>query len=59
MRTDFTVSVNGKDFEFKAETWQEALNNFLSALNENGFVIEDNKRERIVEVATSGMVTVK
>lgn len=59
MRTDFTVSINGKDFEFKTETWQEALNNFLSALNESGFVIEDNKRERIVEVATSGMVTVK
>ena len=59
MRTDFAVSIDGKEFDFRVETWQEAVNSFLSALNESGFTIDDSRRERIVELATSGSVTVK
>lgn len=59
MRTDFAVSIDDKKFEFRVETWQEAVGSFLSALNESGFTIDDSRRERLVELATSGSVTVK
>jgi len=59
MRTDFSINIDGKEFEFKAETWQEAMNNFLSALNNSGFVIDENRQQRLVELATSGSVTVR
>ena len=59
MRTDFSINIDGKEFKFKAETWQEAMNNFLSALNDSGFVIDESRQERLVELATSGSVTVR
>jgi len=59
MRSDFTIIIDNKKFEFKVDTWQEAVSNFISALNESGFNIDENRKDRIVEVATSGMVTVK
>ena len=59
MRTDFSINIDGNEFEFKAETWQEAMNNFLSALNDSGFVIDESRQERLVELATSGSVTVR
>ena len=59
MRTDFSINIDGREFEFKAETWQEAMSNFLDALNNSGFVIDAKRQERLVELATSGSVTVK
>jgi hypothetical protein len=59
MRTEFAVNIDGKEFDFCVETWQEAVNSFLSALNESGFTIDESRRERLIELATSGSVTVK
>jgi hypothetical protein len=59
MRSDFTIIIDGKEFDFKSDTWQDAVSNFMSALNESGFSIDEERKNRIVEVATSGMVTVK
>jgi len=59
MRTDFSINIDGKEFNFRVETWQEAVNSFLSALNESGFTIDESRRERLIELATSGSVTVK
>jgi len=59
MRTDFTIVVDSNELKFKAETWQEAIQQFLLHLNNNGFTIDPGRLERIVELATSGSVTVK
>jgi len=59
MRTDFVVSVDNNEHTFKAETWQDAMQQFLLHLNKSGFDIEAGRLERIVELASSGTVTVK
>ena len=59
MRTDFTIMVNNNKHTFKAETWQEAMQQFLLHLNKNGFEINNSRLDRLVELATSGSVTVK
>jgi len=59
MRTNFSINIDGKEFDFCVETWQEAVGSFLSALNESGFTIDDSRKERLIELATSGSVTVK
>ena len=59
MRTDFTITVNNNEHTFKAETWQEAMQQFLLHLNNSGFDIDAGRIERLVELATSGSVTVK
>jgi mannitol/fructose-specific phosphotransferase system IIA component (Ntr-type) len=59
MRTDFTITVDNNELNFKAETWQEAMKQFLAHLNKNGFEIDANRLDRLVELATSGSVTVK
>ena len=59
MRTDFTILVDNNELSFKAETWQEAMQHFLLHLNNSGFEIDPSRLERLVELATSGGVTVK
>ena len=59
MRSDFKITINDNEFEFKVETWQEAVNQFLQSLNKSGFTIDSSRQERLVELATSGSVTVK
>ena len=59
MRTDFVVQVDNNEHTFKAETWQEAMQQFLLHLNNSGFDIDAGRIERLVELATSGSVTVK
>ena len=59
MRTDFIIQVDDNQHNFKAETWQEAMQQFLLHLNKSGFEIDPNRLDRLVELATSGSVTVK
>ena len=59
MRTDFTITVDNNELSFKAETWQEAMKQFLAHLGKNGFEIDSSRLDRLVELATSGSVTVK
>ena len=59
MRTDFVVQVDNNQYKFKAETWQEAMQQFLLHLNESGFNIDTGRLDRLVELASSGSVTVK
>lgn len=59
MRSDFAIKINNNEFEFKAETWQEAMSQLLKAMNNSGFDIDESRMERLVELATSGSVTVK
>jgi len=59
MRTDFIITVDNNELSFKAETWQEAMKQFLVHLDKNGFEIDPNRLDRLVELATSGSVTVK
>jgi len=59
MRTDFVVKVDNNEYPFKAETWQEAMQQFLLHLNNSGFDIDAGRLERLVELASSGSVTVK
>jgi hypothetical protein len=59
MRTDFVVQVDDNQHTFKAETWQEAMKQFLTHLDKNGFEIDPNRLDRLIELATSGSVTVK
>lgn len=59
MRSDFTITIDNKELCFKAETWQEAMKQFLLHLNNSGFSVDSNRLDRLVELATSGSVTVK
>ena len=59
MRTDFTITIDNNEHTFKAETWQEAMKQFLTHLNKSGFEIDPSRLDRLVELATSGSVTVK
>ena len=59
MRTDFIIQVDDNQHTFKAETWQEAMQQFLLHLNSSGFDIDSARVDRLVELATSGTVTVK
>lgn len=59
MRTDFIITVDNNELSFKAETWQEAMKQFLTHLDKNGFEIDPSRLDRLVELATSGSVTVK
>ena len=59
MRTDFIIQVDDNQQTFKAETWQEAMQQFLLHLNNSGFDIDAGRLERLVELATSGSITVK
>ena len=59
MRTDFVVQVDNNEHTFKAETWQEAMQQFLLHLNNSGFTVDPSRLDRLVELATSGSITVK
>jgi len=59
MRTDFTITIDNNELCFKAETWQEAMKQFLLHLNNSGFTVDATRLDRLVELATSGSVTVK
>ena len=59
MRTDFTITIDNNELCFKAETWQEAMKQFLLHLNNSGFTVDSSRLDRLVELATSGSVTVK
>lgn len=59
MRTDFIIQVDDNQHNFKAETWQEAMKQFLLHLNNSGFTVDATRLDRLVELATSGSVTVK
>jgi hypothetical protein len=59
MRTDFTITIDNNELCFKAETWQEAMKQFLLHLNNSGFTVDPTRLDRLVELATSGSVTVK
>jgi len=59
MRTDFIITIDNNELCFKAETWQEAMKQFLLHLNNSGFTVDATRLDRLVELATSGSVTVK
>ena len=59
MRTDFKVVINEQEYKFKVETWQEAMREFLQACNRSGFTVDTDRQTRLIELATSGMVTVR
>lgn len=59
MRTDFKIVINNREHEFTVETWQEAMREFLQACNNSGFTVDPERQTRLIELATSGMVTVR
>ena len=59
MRTDFIVIINNSEYTFKVETWQEAMREFLAVCDQSGFSVDPNRQTSLIELATSGMVTVR
>lgn len=59
MRTEFTVIINNSKHTFLVETWQEAMREFLTACDQSGFSVDTDRQTRLIELATSGMVTVR
>jgi len=58
MRSNFKLNVDGKEFEFTCETWQDAMDLFLKSLNQSGFLIDEVRHQRLVQLAMSGQVTI-
>jgi len=58
MRATFEFKVDGKEFTFQCETWQEAIANLMENMNEAGFTVDEKRRLAINELARSGKVTI-
>jgi hypothetical protein len=58
MRTNFIVRIEDKEHGYTVETWQDALDEFMSAMQRNGFTIDEKRERKIIELSKFGRVTV-
>jgi hypothetical protein len=58
MRTNFIVRIEDNEHGYTVETWQDALDEFLTHCQQSGFTIDEKRKRQIIELAKFGRVTV-
>lgn len=58
MRTHFQFKIDEDVSECRVDSWQQAVEEFMSAMQQNGFTIDEKRKRQIVELAKFGRVTV-
>jgi hypothetical protein len=60
MRTKFrfVIDDDNEDILYMCETWQDALPEFIGAMQADGFTIDEKRKRQIIELAKFGRVTV-
>jgi hypothetical protein len=60
MRTKFSFVIDddNEDIVYMCETWQDALGEFITAMQVDGFTIDEKRKRQIIELAKFGRVTV-
>jgi hypothetical protein len=60
MRTKFrfVIDDDNEDIVYMCKTWQDELGEFITAMQVDGFTIDEKRKRQIIELAKFGRVTV-